>query len=467
MQSTSLLRKFLATAGIRPQMAVLLVFDLLVLYGAGLLGYGARALISPIDFEAYRDIFTLLLLGPIFYWASGTYQSIALPPHREIKQIFLATTLTFLVILAVLFITKSGDIYSRLVLVWAWFASVIGVPVVRGMVRRHFARRPWWGRPLVICGQGSLVDEVWNSLLDKPERGLFPVERLTFQENDPQQFTILRECAKRYTNPLILLTPPENNKAIAAGLISDASRLFSGVLLSPVYSPSDARLWLTPRDLGPVVGLLIRQNLLDGRRLRVKRLCDIVFSILGSVLTIPIGIFIALCIRCDSAGPIIYTQQRIGQGGKPIKVYKFRTMVPNADAVLFEYLAANPLLAAEWKADRKLRQDPRLTRVGNILRKTSLDELPQFWNVLMGSMSLVGPRPIVPCEESKYGAVYEEYCMVKPGITGLWQISGRNNTSYEERVRLDHYYVSNWSVWMDLWILGRTVPVVAMGYGAY
>lgn len=467
MQSISFVRKILTLAGIRPQMAVLLIFDLLVLYGAGLLGYGARSLIGPINFDVYQGIFSLLLLGPLFYWTFGTYQSIALPPHREIKQLSLATTLTFLLILAVLFATKTGDIYSRLVLVWAWFISIIALPIVRGIARRHFARAPWWGRPLVIYGQGALVDEIWNSLLHHPERGLVPVERLTHQENDPQQFAKFRACAQRYTHPLIFLAPPENNKAFEVSLISDVSRLFSDVLLSPLYNPSDARLWLSPRDLGPVVGLLIRQNLLDGRRLRVKRLCDIIFSVLGSVITVPIGLIIALCIRYDSPGPVLYTQQRVGQGGKPIKVYKFRTMVDDADSVLLDYLAVNPQLAEEWHADRKLKQDPRLTRVGSLLRKTSLDELPQFWNVLMGSMSLVGPRPIVPTEEAKYGAVYEEYCMVKPGITGLWQVSGRNNTSYEERVRLDHYYVSNWSVWMDLWILGRTVPVVIMGHGAY
>lgn len=467
MQRISLVHKALAAIGLRPQMAVLLIFDLLVLYGAGLLGYGARALIGPMEFDVYRGVFSLLLLGPILFWTFGTYQSITLPPHREIKQLSLATTLTFLLILAVLFATKTGDIYSRLVLVWAWFASIIALPIMRGIVRRHFARAPWWGRPLVIYGQSALVDEIWNSLLDHPERGLVPVERLPHQEHSPQQLATFRACAQRYTRPIILLAPPANNTAFEVRLISDVSRLFSDVLLSPLYNPSDARLWLSPRDLGPVVGLLIRQNLLDKRRLRVKRLCDIVFSVLGSLITVPLGLIIALCIRCDSPGPVLYTQQRVGQGGKPITVYKFRTMVPHAESVLSEYLAANPQLAEEWHADRKLKQDPRLTRMGSFLRKTSLDELPQFWNVLWGSMSLVGPRPIVPSEEDKYGAVYEEYCMVKPGITGLWQVSGRNNTSYEERVQMDHYYVSNWSVWMDLWILGRTVPVVIMGQGAY
>lgn len=448
-------------------MFVLLIVDVLVLYFAGILSYGVRSLISPVNFQVYEEIFTLLLLGPLFCWTLGTYQSIALPPHREIKQIFLAVSLTFLIILAVLFVTKSGDVYSRLILVGAWCLSIVMVPLVRGIVRRHFSRAPWWGRPLVICGQGPLVEEIWHSLLHNPERGLRPVEKLIIDDQDPLQWEKLSQCAARYTKPFILLSPPEGNQAITVSLISDAGRLFSGVLLCPVYSPSDARLWLSPRDLGSMVGLLIRQNLLDKRRLRVKRCCDIFLSLLGSIITVPLALLIALCIRCDSAGPVFYTQQRLGQGGKPIKVYKFRTMVANAEAVLHDCLAQNPELAEEWKHDRKLKHDPRLTRVGRILRKTSLDELPQLWNVLTGSMSLVGPRPIVAAEKKNYGPVFEEYCLVKPGITGLWQISGRNNTTYQERVRFDHYYVSNWSVWMDIWILARTIPVVIMGQGAY
>lgn len=467
MQPTSFFRQLLASTGIRQQVLVLLCADLFVFYTAGLLAYALRTAISPIDFQVYKEIFILLLLGPVFCWAFGTYQSIALPPHREIKQLFLATSLTFLVVLAVLFVTKSGDVYSRLVLMGAWGISIFTLPLVRGCVRRRFSRASWWGRPLVICGQGPLVDEIWQSLTTTPERGLYPVEKLVINPDDPLQSQKLMACAQRYYQPLILLSPPENNKAITVSLIADAGRAFNGVLISPLYSPSDARLWVAPRDLGTVVGLLVRQNLLDTRRLHVKRLCDVVFSLLGSVVTVPLGLLICLCIRCDSQGPALYTQQRIGQGGKLITVYKFRTMIADADAVLHNYLAENPELHEEWKADRKLKQDPRLTRVGRFLRKSSLDELPQLWNVFIGTMSLVGPRPIVPAEVKNYGPVFEEYCMVKPGITGLWQISGRNNTSYAERVRLDHYYVSNWSVWMDLWILARTVPVVVMGYGAY
>ena len=142
-------------------------------------------------------------------------------------------------------------------------------------------------------------------------------------------------------------------------------------------------------------------------------------------------------------------------------------MVCDADAVLQTYLAANPQARAEWERDHKLKRDPRVTWIGRLLRQTSLDELPQLWNVLRGEMSLVGPRPIVDDEIRKYGDVFLEYTRVLPGITGLWQVSGRNNTTYDERVSLDAFYVGNWSVWLDLYILFRTIRVVLLREGAY
>jgi lipopolysaccharide/colanic/teichoic acid biosynthesis glycosyltransferase len=142
-------------------------------------------------------------------------------------------------------------------------------------------------------------------------------------------------------------------------------------------------------------------------------------------------------------------------------------MVASADQVLNDYLAANPEMRAEWERDHKLRKDPRITRIGRFLRKTSLDELPQLINVLRGEMSLVGPRPIVDSEIEKYGKSFALYTQVIPGLTGLWQVSGRNETTYQERVELDNYYVRNWSPWLDIYLLARTVKVVVTGYGAY
>ena len=184
-----------------------------------------------------------------------------------------------------------------------------------------------------------------------------------------------------------------------------------------------------------------------------KRLLDIILSLAATIiLAIPMGL-VALWIKLDSPGPVFFKQRRVGKGKTHFNILKFRTMRGDTPHDVPTHLLKDA--------------DSYITRSGAFLRKTSLDELPQLINVVLGGMSMVGPRPIVSGEIEKYGEVYDEYCRVKPGITGLWQISGRNDTSYEERVSYDHYYINNWSVWMDLWILGRTVPVVLSGYGAY
>ena len=216
-----------------------------------------------------------------------------------------------------------------------------------------------------------------------------------------------------------------------------------------------------------VLALELRKNLLMAGPRAAKRLLDLAFSVLLLVCLSPLLALIALLIRLESPGKALYRQSRIGLYDGRFRVWKFRSMRANSDALLAEYLAKNPEAADEWRRDHKLKHDPRVTRLGRILRKTSLDELPQLLNVVRGEMSLVGPRPIVDSEVQKYGNSFALYRQVIPGLTGLWQVSGRNERSYDERVELDTYYVRNWSPWLDIYLLARTVKVVVTGYGAY
>ena len=194
-----------------------------------------------------------------------------------------------------------------------------------------------------------------------------------------------------------------------------------------------------------------------------KRAIDVVGSAIGLVLLSPVFALLAVLIKLDDGGPVIHKRKIIGQGGSHIYAFKFRTMIPDADG----YLQRHPELLAEYKANIKLRKDPRITRIGAILRRTSLDELPQLLNVLRGEMSLVGPRMIHPSEEARYGAFAATRHRVRPGITGLWQVSGRQDVSYDERVRLDRQYLRQRSISLDLWILFRTVLVILRRQGAY
>ncbi len=200
-----------------------------------------------------------------------------------------------------------------------------------------------------------------------------------------------------------------------------------------------------------------------------KRPFDLIFSLLAILLLGPIMLFIAILIKITDRGPVFYTHERVGYKGKKIKVLKFRSMYPDADKRLKEILEKDPKAREEWEKTFKLKNDPRVTLIGKFLRKTSLDELPQFFNVLKGDMSIVGPRPVVEEELKKYYKEKAEiYKSVKPGITGYWQVEGRSDVEdYEERVRMDEWYVKNQSFWLDVKIILKTIKVMLTGKGAY
>ncbi|MET1754396.1 sugar transferase [Novosphingobium sp. RD2P27] len=199
----------------------------------------------------------------------------------------------------------------------------------------------------------------------------------------------------------------------------------------------------------------------------LTRALDITAALAAIVLLLPLLVLIVLALKLTSSGPVLFAHRRIGRNGKAFPCYKFRSMVANSAEVLERHLAECPEARAEWTRDQKLRSDPRVTPVGRILRRTSLDEVPQIFNVLRGEMSIVGPRPIVEGEMIRYRQYISAYCSVKPGITGLWQISGRNNTTYRRRVALDTAYARSRSIRLDIAIIVRTVPAVLSGSGCY
>ena len=213
--------------------------------------------------------------------------------------------------------------------------------------------------------------------------------------------------------------------------------------------------------------LNIKNNLSFQSNQIIKRMFDIICTICGGLLFSPVLLWIFIWVKMDSEGPAIYKQKRVGKNGKEFNCYKFRSMVIDSKERLEKLLATDPKAKEEWERDFKLKNDPRITKSGAFLRKTSLDELPQLLNVLKGEMSLVGPRPIVQKEVPRYEQYIKEYYMVLPGITGLWQVSGRSDTTYPERVAMDMWYVHNWSVWLDLVLLWRTAAAVIQSRGAY
>jgi Undecaprenyl-phosphate galactose phosphotransferase WbaP len=216
-----------------------------------------------------------------------------------------------------------------------------------------------------------------------------------------------------------------------------------------------------------VSGRAYENRILNPIAMLTKRMLDVAAAVCAAVLCSPLLLALGVWTYISSPGPIFFGHERIGKDGRRFKVWKFRTMVTNAQEILEQHLAENPAAQAEWDATYKLQNDPRITTVGHLLRKTSLDELPQLLNVIKGEMSLVGPRPIVTGEIDRYADTYETYLRVRPGITGFWQVSGRNLTTYDRRVELDRFYVRNWSIWFDLYVLGRTIKTVVCREGAF
>ncbi|WHE06051.1 sugar transferase [Thermoanaerobacterium thermosaccharolyticum] len=213
--------------------------------------------------------------------------------------------------------------------------------------------------------------------------------------------------------------------------------------------------------------LKLKEVFIGGSEGHVKRLIDFVLSFVAIIILSPLFFILAILIKIDSKGPVFFVQDRIGLNGKLFKAYKFRTMILNAEEILLKWLEENPEIRDEYLINHKLKDDPRITRIGRFLRKTSLDELPQLFNVLKGDMSLVGPRPYLVRELNDVSSYAKYLWRVPPGITGLWQINGRNDVDFEGRLKMDMQYISNWNIWLDLNILFKTIPAVLKKDGAY
>jgi exopolysaccharide production protein ExoY len=199
---------------------------------------------------------------------------------------------------------------------------------------------------------------------------------------------------------------------------------------------------------------------------RAKRVIDLLISTLALILLAPLFLAIALAVKIEDGGPVLFVQPRVGLGGREFRFLKFRSMIPDAGALLEGLVESDAAAASEWREKQKLEHDPRITRIGQILRRTSLDELPQFLNVLLGEMSIVGPRPMMREQVEAYGAAYDQYCTARPGITGLWQVSGRSQTTFRFRSLLDEIYLRRWSPGDDLLLMFRTFGAVVGQRGA-
>ena len=430
---------------------------------------------EKMDLSIYSNLLPFTLIFMIIYLFAGLYPAVGMHPANELKKLTLSTSIGFLILFSVTFWLRNAEWYSRATFGLSWVFSLVTVPLCRDLIRRLGIRLHVWGEPVAIIGSGKNGVEFFRFLSKNPRYGMNPIVLINgnIGQSNPSKLSrpsVLARTASlknilSKVNTMIVVTneiAPEYFSKIINGKFLQFHRV---IMVPNLQMPSS--LWISPMDFGGVLGLEIRQNLLKHDQQLFKRFLDIAIILVFLPFWLPIFMVCSLLVFLDTSKTIIYKQSRLGQKGNLITVYKFRTMVDHADEVLEEFLQEREHLRMEWSQTYKLKQDPRTTRVGRFLRKFSLDELPQLWNVLRGDMSLIGPRPIVNDEIRFYGSHFNLVNQVKPGLTGLWQVSGRNNVGYEDRVALDEYYVRNWSIWLDFYIFLRTAEAIIVGKGAY
>jgi Undecaprenyl-phosphate galactose phosphotransferase WbaP len=457
----------------------IVIADLIAFIGAGALAVMLRYMFhgefTPAD---YLNFTPSAIIFFIVFVISGLYPGLAISPVEESGRILRASSIVFLLIIGATVFLREGLLSSRLVFILAWLFTILFVPLSRQVMRGWCSRQSWWGIPTVILGDAHAGLMMLRLLEQHPRLGLRTVALLTEESTahslGPQQdrpiffgpLSSSASFARDYVNCYAIIAMPHSGAERMKAIFNEYVDLYKRVLIIPDLF-GVCSLSVSAKDLCGILTLEVNQKLTRGLSQLVKRSFDLALCITLGLLACPLLGIIYLAVKLTSPGPALYGHSRVGRNNKHFKAWKFRSMVNEADAILQQNLEADPRLREEWDTYHKLRRDPRVTPIGRFLRKTSLDELPQLWNVIRGEMSLVGPRPIVHSEIIKYGQIYRQYLRVTPGMTGLWQISGRNNTTYEMRTRLDDYYVTNWSVSLDIYILARTLKTVLLLEGAY
>lgn len=455
--------------------ALPLVFaDVLAAACSFAIAWSAAAFLSqPVRLE--RATLALCFTGGIFLanFGAGLYPGLGLSSISEWRLVSFAVGLLGVVFLPVSIFANGAIRQTEVIIALTCLLLAVSLPLARALARGVSSRFTWWGQPVLIVGDGESAMGVYT-FLDRHRRlGLRPlgiVGTAVEVEDGTSDAPFLGPLSRigsliwRSATPKLIVMPRQSHDEVQAILFNAGAHGLHSTVVNPVDGA--AHLWRRVNGCLEWPGSRER-DASKSPLLGVKRVIDITLTIILGLLATPLILVIAWLIKLSSPGPVLHRQQRVGKDGGLFFMWKFRTMVCNADRVLGEYLASDPRLKEEWARHHKLRQDPRITFIGRWLRKTSLDELPQLWNVLCGEMSVVGPRPLLPEEADKYGDHFTHVCRVLPGVTGVWQISGRNNTSYAERIELQSYYARNWSLWLDFYILASTLKVVLLRDGAY
>jgi len=436
-----------------------------------------NAIKGDMDAAIYTRLLPLILFFPLAYVLTGLYPAIGMSPVDEFRRLTISTIMVYMIIVSLSFFFRNAEQYSRVTFLLSLLGTILMLPVGRSILRAVLVKNGIFGEPVAIIGSGEHAQKIHDYFLIKPELGFHPVIMLDGSDSNlpPSQDQHVANLATVFRKGLpeqaagvqtAFLVPEEISPELLKHLFEVNKSIFHKLILTP-----NDWIWgtiaITPLDVEGILCLSVQHNLYNRVYKVLKTIIDLSLIVLSSPIWLSILGISAILIKLDTHGSVLYSQVRLGRAGKKIRIWKLRTMIQDAELQLREYLEKNPEYSKDWETNYKILNDQRVTRVGKILRRFSLDEIPQFWNVIKGEMSLVGPRPIVDAERVRFGSRLETILKVKPGISGYWQISGRNDILYNERVLMDEYYVKNCSLWFDIYIIFKTIIAMIGGRGAY
>jgi len=458
--------------------ALLILSDLAVILGSFYLSTQIRrAFIPYLGGEVFWPIYKpLVFLGMgyvvLLFYFNDLYPGYGRTAVKEIEKTSKLLTMVFLFLGGTTYLLNTYEQFPRSIFILSWMISIALIPAVRFFIRNRILKYSWYGIPVMFITDGTESNSTLTALQNCRRMGWNPLAILSLKSDlqhldnsiipKISSWKIFLDIKKKHGVNIAIFSAEHNQEN--SHWIRKISEKFKVVtLVIPYYNLGS--LWVKPRDLEGRLGLEVTYHLLDGGSKYVKRFIDIVGSISLIFLLSPLLLILSLMIVLESSGHVLFRQERLGKNNRNFSALKFRSMVNNAEAELKTYLENNPEAREEYKQYHKLSGDPRITKVGKFIRKYSLDELPQLFNVLRGEMSLIGPRAYMPSEIDEIGNFTEIILRVHPGMTGWWQVMGRHTTTFQYRLRMDEYYISNWSLWMDLYIFYKTFWVVIHGTG--
>jgi len=468
----------------------LVCIDLIAFGFAYLLAFYTRSLLSLFEAERFSGTLSLNRIFPlwwtpfvfVFFIAYERLYTYRLPFWDEARSLIKSVSVSMVIILSAVNIYELSYGFSRLKLVLFWIFAIFIFPTFRLWGKRCLSRLGWWNENVIIIGAGTAGKAVAQALNSDAHMGF---NLVGFLDDSPDKIASMIEINgreykvfgrvrnyKKFVSFLnissVIIAIPSLRPDKLTKLANSIQKYTKQVLLIPdLKGLSLLNTELRHLFEQQMFLLKINNNLKNFVTRFFKRVSDIALSLMLFPFVVPVICLIWIMLKLDSGGPAFFVQDRLGRKGV-FKCIKFRTMHQDSDKLLADHLQANPAASEEWEKYKKLRDyDPRVTKIGKWLRNTSLDELPQLFNVLKGDMSLVGPRPYMPSESKDIGDSIETILLINPGITGLWQVSGRNGLSFQHRIELDKWYILNWSLWFDIVILCKTLGVVIKRQGAY